>query len=171
MDTMLFLCAQRDDERVGGWGHKQWHLMRRHIDSRARCFVWSESCKPWRQWVCEVPSLSLIHQVIMKPQPQKPKPELPSWQIRNEGQKSWKWGTMRDKKIWMRDKMRDIMEHVLKLYSYLYGTCNRHSRLTEGRRRLSSYSFDDQNEFQSSRYPNSLWLKSWGVLVWLFCML
>ena len=56
--------------------------------------------------------------------------------------------------------MRDIMEHVLKLYSYLYGTCNRHSRLTEGRRRLSSYSFDDQNEFQSSRYPNSLWLNS-----------
>ena len=51
--------------------------------------------------------------------------------------------------------MRDIMEHVLKLYSYLYGTCNRHSRLTEGRRRLSSYSFDDQNEFQSSLYPNS----------------
>ena len=98
----------------------------------------------------------------------KPWAELPSWQIRNEGQKSWKWGTMRDKKIWMRDKMRDIMEHVLKLYSYLYGTCNRHSRLTEGRRRLSSYSFDDQNEFQSSRYPNSLWLKSWGVLVWLF---
>ena len=33
MDTMLFLCAQRDDERVGGWGHKQSHLMRRHIDS------------------------------------------------------------------------------------------------------------------------------------------
>ena len=60
--------------------------------------------------------------------------------------------------------MRDIMEHVLKLYSYLYGTCNRHSRLTEGRRRLSSYSFDDQNEFQSSRYPNtnSLWLKTLG---------
>ena len=47
--------------------------------------------------------------------------ELPSWQIWNEGQKSWKWGTMRDKKFWMRDKMRDKMEHVFKVYSYLYG--------------------------------------------------
>ena len=66
----------------------------------------------------------------------------------------------------MRDKMRDIMEHVLKLYSYLYGTCNRHSRLTEGRRRLSSYSFDDQKEFQSSRYPNSLWLLYIIIIMW-----
>ena len=118
-------------------------------------------------WLRQTGIPCLVHRIMYKTYAESLSwsiiPELPSWQIRNEGQKSWKWGTMRDKKIWMRDKMRDIMEHVLKLYSYLYGTCNRHSRLTEGRRRLSSYSFDDQNEFQSSRYPNSLWLKSSGV--------